>query len=103
MIRRYVFTVALGLLLAGCGSNPYLEASLDPATFEGKDQAWFEENWGKPSGKTSRFLGGESWVYSRIAGGATHFPFFNFSPNQCQITLDFDDEEKLTDYDYTDC
>ena len=84
----------LGLLCAGCGGNPYLEASLDPAKFEGKDQAWFEENWGKPSAKSSRFFGGESWIYSRIAGGETTFPFFNFSPNQCQISLDFDKEGK---------
>ena len=76
MIRHYIVIGILGLLCAACGGNPYLEASLDPAKFEGKDQAWFEENWGKPSAKSSRFFGGESWVYSRIAGGETHFPFF---------------------------
>jgi len=103
VIRRYVLVGMLGLLFAGCGGNPYLDASLDPAKFEGKDQAWFEENWGKPSGKSSRFFGGESWIYSRIAGGSTRFPFFNFTPNQCQITLDFDKEGKLDDYEYTDC
>ncbi|TFG64703.1 MAG: hypothetical protein E4H32_02655 [Nitrospirales bacterium] len=103
MIRRYVLVCALGLLLAGCCGNPYLDASLDPATFQGKDQAWFEENWGKPSAKSSRFFGGESWIYTRIAGGETHFPFFNFTPNQCQITLDFDKDQKLDDYSYTDC
>jgi len=103
VIRRYVLMGMLGLLFAGCGGNPYLEASLDPAKLEGKDQAWFEENWGKPNAKTSRFFGGESWVYSRIAGGETHFPFFNFSPNQCQITLDFNKDQQLSDYSYTDC
>ncbi len=103
MFRTYVFVMLIALLWAGCGGNPYLDASLDPAKFEGKDQAWFEENWGKPNGKSSRFFGGESWVYSRIAGGESHFPFFNFDPNQCQITLDFDKEGKLDDYKYTDC
>jgi hypothetical protein len=103
VIRIYLVVGMLGLLCAGCGGNPYLEASLDPAKFEGKDQAWFEENWGKPSAKSSRFFGGESWIYSRIAGGETTFPFFNFSPNQCQISLDFDKEGKLDDYEYTDC
>jgi len=103
VIRRYVLVGLLGLSFAGCGCSPYLDASLDPAKFEGKDQAWFEENWGNPSGKSSRFFGGESWVYSRIAGGETGFPFYNFSPNQCQITLDFDKEGTFEDYDYTDC
>lgn len=103
VIHKYLVIGLLGLLCAGCGGNPYLDASLDPAKFEGKDKAWFEENWGKPSGKSSRFFGGESWVYSRIAGGETRFPFFNFSPNQCHINLDFDKEGKLEDYDYTDC
>ena len=28
---------------------------------------------------------------------------FNFSPNQCQITLTFDKEEKLSDYSYSGC
>ncbi len=103
MMRQYLLLCALGLFCAGCGGNPYLDASLEPAKFEGKDQAWFEENWGKPSGKSSRFFGGESWIYSRIAGGKTRFPFFNFSPNQCQITLEFDKDQTLTEYDYTDC
>lgn len=47
MIRRCVFVGVLVLLFAGCGGNPYLDASLDPAKFEGKDQVWFEENWGE--------------------------------------------------------
>ncbi len=104
MKRQLLFVVLMSWLCVGCGSdNPYLEASLDPAKFEGKDQAWFEENWGKPSGRSSRFFGGETWVYTRIAGGESRFPFFNFSPNQCAINLDFDEEGKLEDYDYTDC
>ncbi len=103
MIQKFLWVGLVGLFFAGCGGNPYLDASLDPAKFEGKDQAWFEENWGTPNGKSSRFFGGETWVYSRIAGGETRFPFFNFSANQCQIVLDFDKQGKLDDYDYTDC
>lgn len=98
-----VIVAILGLFLGACGGNPYLDASLDPAVMEGKSQAWFEENWGNPSGKSARFFGGETWVYSRISGGETRFPFFNFSPNKCQIILDFDKEGKLDDYSYTDC
>ena len=53
--------VALGVglgagLLVGCGGNPYLDASLNPAELEGKDQAWFEKNWGNPTGKAPRFV-----------------------------------------------
>ncbi len=104
MIRLYVIVGLLGLFFAGCGGgNPYLDASLEPAKFEGKDQAWFEENMGTPSAKSARFGGGETWIYSRIAGGKTHFPFFNFNANQCKITLEFDKEQKLDDYEYTDC
>ena len=57
------------VLIAGCGGNPYLDASLKPAEMEGKDKAWFEKNWGAPSGKAPRFFGGEEWTYFRIAGG----------------------------------
>jgi len=77
---RWVGMVLLGLILTSCGGNPYLDASLDPTEFEGKNQAWFEEKMGKPTAKSARFFGGETWVYSRIAGGKTSFPFFNFSP-----------------------
>ena len=103
VIRRWIGMVLVGLTLSACGGNPYLEASLDPAELEGKEKSWFEENWGKPSGKSQRFFGGETWVYHRIAGGEKHFPFFNFAPNTCKITLDFDTEDKLDSYDYTDC
>ena len=101
-LRCLVITLVF-LGLSGCSSNPYLEASLSPAEMEGKDQAWFEENWGKPNGKAQRFFGGETWVYHRIAGGENRFPFYNFSPNTCRISLDFDKEAKLDSYDYSDC
>ncbi len=103
MNRTSCIVGALILMCAGCGGNPYLDASLEPAKFQGKDQVWFEENWGKPNGKSARFFGGENWMYSRIAGGENRFPFFNFEPNQCQIILEFDTDKKLADYDYTDC
>ena len=92
------------LALTACSSsNPYLEASLKPAELQGKDKAWFEKNWGTPDGKASRFFGGETWTYYRIAGGKSGPPLFNFSPNQCQILLKFDKEGKLSDYSYSGC
>ena len=91
------------LILVGCGGNPYLDASLKPAELQGKDKAWFEENWGQPSGKSPRFFGGETWTYYRIAGGKTSGPFSNYTPNECQITLKFDKEGKLGDYSYSGC
>jgi hypothetical protein len=101
-LRSFLAVLAL-MLLAGCGGNPYLDASLDPAKLEGKDQAWFEKNWGPPSGKAPRFFGGETWTYFRIAG-ATSSPFrLSSTPTQCQITLKFGKDEKLADYSYSGC
>ncbi len=92
------------VLLGGCGGgNPYLDASLKPAEMEGKDKAWFAKNWGEPSGKSPRFFGGETWTYFRIAGGQSSAPFFNFAPNQCQVTLRFGEDEKLSSYSYSGC
>jgi hypothetical protein len=104
-MRRPAWLLVLCVLFtAACGGgNPYLEASLKPAELQGKDKAWFEKNWGTPDGKASRFFGGETWTYYRIAGGKSSLPLFNFSPNQCQITLKFDKEEKLSDYSYSGC
>jgi hypothetical protein len=93
----------LGLFASACGGNPYLDASLEPAELEGKDKAWFEENWGKPSGKAPRFFGGETWTYYRIAGGKSGAPFWNFSPNTCEITLEFDEDDKLEDFSHSGC
>jgi hypothetical protein len=103
-MRGSIVGLVLGIvLMAGCGGNPYLDASLKPAEMEGKEKAWFEKNWGAPSGKAPRFFGGEEWTYFRIAGGKSGAPFFNFAPNQCQITLKFDKEEKLNSYKYSGC
>ena len=90
--------------LAGCGGgNPYLDASLNPAELEGKDKAWFEKNWGEPTGKAPRFFGGETWTYFRISGGKTSAILGNFTPTECQITLKFDKEGKLGSSSYSGC
>ena len=62
-----------------------------------------EKSWGAPSVKSPRFFGGETWTYFRIAGGQSGAPLFNFSPNQCQITLKFSKEDKLSSYSYSGC
>ena len=104
MIRHSVLIISFSLALTACGGgNPYLEASLKPAELQGKEKAWFEKNWGPPDGKAPRFFGGETWMYYRVAGGKSSLPLFNFTPNQCQITLKFDQEDKLTGYDYSGC
>ena len=101
---RWTIAALLAMMLVtGCGGNPYLDASLKPAELEGKDKAWFEKNWGAPSGKSPRFFGGETWTYFRIAGGQSGPPLFNFSPNQCQITLKFGKDDKLSSYSYSGC
>jgi hypothetical protein len=100
---RNVLRILVGLLLAACSHNPYLDANLKPAELQGKDKAWFEKNWGPPDGKAARFFGGEKWIYYRIAGGKSGFPLFNFSPNECQVILLFDTDERFTDYSYSGC
>jgi len=96
--------VGLGVgLLAGCGGNPYLDASLKPAELEGKEKAWFEKNWGEPTGKAPRFFGGETWTYFRISGGKNGPLLGNFTPTECQITLKFDKESKLSSSSYSGC
>lgn len=100
-MRGTVRLLLVLVLLGGCGGNPYLDATLKPAEFEGKEKAWFEKNWGEPSGKASRFFGGETWTYFRIAGAQSGL--FNFAPNQCQITLKFGKDEKLSSYSYSGC
>lgn len=104
VIRYSTLMLVCALTFTACGGgNPYLEASLKPAELQGKDKAWFEHNWGTPDGKAPRFFGGETWTYYRIAGGKSGLPLFNFSPNQCQITLTFDKEDRLADYTYSGC
>lgn len=100
---KFACIIVLAIFIISCGGNPYLDASLKPAELEGKPQSWFEEQWGKPSAKSKRFFGGETWTYFRIAGGKSSAPFWNFAPNECQINLDFDKEGKLEDSDYSGC
>lgn len=100
MIRQYLFLGVVGLFCAGCGGG---DTSQDLVKLEGKTQTWFKENWGKPSAKVSRFFGGEKWVYSRIYEGGFRFPLLNSSPNQCPITLEFDKEQALESFNFTDC
>ena len=45
-VFRTFLVVTIFWTFAGCGGNPYLDASLNPAEFEGKNQAWFEEKLG---------------------------------------------------------
>ena len=101
---RWSMTLLLAVILtAGCGGNPYLDATLKPAEFEGKNKAWFEKNWGPPSGKAPRWFGGEEWIYFRIAGAQSGILGLSNTPTQCQITLKFDQEEKLSSYKYSGC
>ena len=94
----------LGTLVAsGCGTPPYQETPPASAGIKGQSQAWFQEHWGKPGAKSKRFFGGETWVYFRLTGGKSSFPFSNMAPAECQIRLDFDKEGKLEDSGYSGC
>lgn len=100
-MRQTAMLVVLALLTAGCSHNAYLEQSLSGAI--GRDKAWVEKQYGSPNAKASRFFGGETWTYYRIAGGKSSLPLFNFTPNECQITMKFDKEDRVTDYSYSGC
>lgn len=92
----------LSLTLVGC-SHLNQETSLNSAEFHGKSQAWFIEHWGKPRARSKRLFGGETWVYFRIADGTRSFPFLNFGPAGCQMSLAFDTEGNLEDSDSSGC
>lgn len=91
------------VVLGGCGRGRYGDTGVIPAELEGKDKTWFEKNWGKPSGKARGFFGGEAWTYLRITGNRSGSAVYNFAPNQCQITLKFDKDDKLHSSEYTGC
>ena len=59
-----------------------------------------EKEWGKPSGASKRFWGGETWTYYRIAGGTQRI-LGGINPHECEITLYFNKEGKLDDYSYS--
>ena len=99
MIRSALILMAL-VLCAGCANNPYLEQSLKPAAQRHESKAWFEKEWGKPSGTSTRFWGGETWTYYRISGG-TNRVLGGINPHECEITLKFDKDGKLDDYAYS--
>jgi hypothetical protein len=101
-MRRSACLLSLCFVFTACASsNSFLELSL--AELQGKDKAWVEKKMGAPTGKASRFFGGETWTYYSIAGGKSGPPLFNFAPNQCQLTLKFDKEEKVSDSSYSGC
>jgi hypothetical protein len=99
-MRRLAMLVGLVALTAGCASNPYLEQSLKPAAQRHETKDWFEKEWGKPSGTSTRFWGGETWTYYRIAGGTARM-LGGINPHQCEIELYFDKDGKLDSYDYS--
>ena len=102
MFVPYFFLIIGVLFLAGCGGTVHWDASLDSDELQGKRQAWFEENWGRPSAKAQRFFGEEAWIYFRIAGKKT-LPVFNVGPSECQISLDFDKEGKIKNSGFSGC
>ena len=101
-MKRMVWIFTIALTLAACSHNPYLEASLKPAELREKTRPGLRKTRA-PRWETSRFFGGEKWIYYRIAGGKTSLPLFNFKANECQITLLFDKEDKFSDYSYSGC
>ncbi|MDR4471782.1 MAG: hypothetical protein R3B11_03860 [Nitrospira sp.] len=100
-MRRSLGFMMISLFLTACSHNPYLDASL--TQYQGKDQAWIEKELGPPAAKSSRFFGGEKWIYSRIAGGKSGPPLFNFKANECQMILYFDKENMVSDSSYSGC
>jgi hypothetical protein len=101
MLRAAILLGVL-LLTTACSSNPYLEQTLKPAAQRHESRDWFEKEWGKPSGASKRFWGGETWTYYRIAGGSQRI-LGGLDPYECEIRLDFDKEGKLDDYSYSGC
>ena len=99
MTRSTMLLAAL-LVFAGCASNPYLEQSLKPAAQRHEAKEWFEKEWGKPSGTSKRFWGGEKWTYYRISGSTARV-LGGINPHECEIKLYFDKDGKLDDYSYS--
>ena len=100
-MRALLKISAICLLLTACSHNPYLDASL--TRYQGKDQVWIEKELGPPDAKTSRFFGGEKWIYNRIAGGKAGPPLLNFKATECQMILFNDKESMVSDSSYSGC
>jgi hypothetical protein len=101
-MRQAAALLGLLMLTMACSSNPYLEQSLKPAAQRQETKEWFEKEWGKPDGRSSRFWGGEQWTYYRIAGGTKRI-LGGINPHPCEIKLYFDKQGKLDDYRYSGC
>ena len=99
---RRAAALLLLVLMTACSSKPYLEQSLKPAAQRHENKEWFEKEWGKPSGSSPRFWGGEEWTYYRIAGGTNRF-LGGINPQDCVIKLYFDKHGQLDDYSYSGC
>lgn len=99
-MRRLAMMLGLVAFMVGCAGNPYLEQSLKPAAQRHEAKEWFEKEWGKPSGTSTRFWGGEKWTYYRIAGGTARM-LGGINPHECEIELFFDKDGKLDSYDYS--
>jgi hypothetical protein len=99
-MRRWAVILGLAAFTVGCAGNPYLEQSLKPAAQRHESKEWFEKEWGKPSGTSKRFWGGEKWTYYRIAGGTARI-LGGINPHRCEIELFFDKDGKLDDYSYS--
>ena len=76
---------------------------LKPAEMEGKDKAWFEKTGGRPPEKRPGFSVEKSGQILELPGKSGAPFFIILAPNQCQITLKFDKEEKLSSYNYSGC
>ena len=100
-MRALLKISAICLLLTACSHNPYLDASL--TRYQGKDQVWIEKELGPPDAKTSRFFGGEKWIFNRIAGGKAGPPLLNFKATECQMILFFDKENMVSASSYSGC
>ena len=83
--------------------DPFTFMQFVLAELQGKSQAWFEENCGRPSAKALRFFGGATWIYFQITDKKSPLQFFYDGPSDCQVSLDFDKEGKLKDSDYSGC
>src|SRR5438128_8691046 len=83
---RWIIVVLLAVMLVtGCGGNPYLDASLKPAELQGKDKAWFEKNWGAPSGKTARFLAAKPGPTIALPAANQDYPSLTSHPISARL------------------